>query len=163
MKRTGIPVNFGITVSLGFVIGAAIAGQTFLPVHPRQPQAVRALKAMGVSNARIVGMVLVQALVVGVMGYAFGLGLAAMAEELIVARVKGVPPAVYMAWPIPLGMAVAAGLIVMASAPVSLPRADTGTGVGVPFSPFSREPREAREESALAGLAAKRSASGGTP
>src|SRR5262249_1685835 len=29
MKRTGIPINFGITVGLGFVIGAAIAGQTF--------------------------------------------------------------------------------------------------------------------------------------
>src|SRR5205823_4941605 len=29
MKRTGIPINFGITVMLGFVVGCAIAGQTF--------------------------------------------------------------------------------------------------------------------------------------
>ena len=29
MRRTGIPINFGTTVLLGFIIGAAIAGQTF--------------------------------------------------------------------------------------------------------------------------------------
>jgi putative ABC transport system permease protein len=29
LKRTGIPVNFGITVALGFIIGAAVVGQTF--------------------------------------------------------------------------------------------------------------------------------------
>lgn len=28
-ERTGIPINFGITVMLGFVVGCAIAGQTF--------------------------------------------------------------------------------------------------------------------------------------
>ena len=29
LKRTGIPVNFGITIMLGFIIGIAITGQTF--------------------------------------------------------------------------------------------------------------------------------------
>ena len=29
MRSTGIPINFGITVALGFIVGAAIAGQTF--------------------------------------------------------------------------------------------------------------------------------------
>src|SRR5215813_11328120 len=29
LKRTGIPVNFGITVALGFIVGAAVVGQTF--------------------------------------------------------------------------------------------------------------------------------------
>src|ERR1043166_2835915 len=29
MKYTGIPVNFGITVLLGFIVGTAVAGQTF--------------------------------------------------------------------------------------------------------------------------------------
>jgi putative ABC transport system permease protein len=29
LRSTGIPVNFGITVSLGFIVGAVVAGQTF--------------------------------------------------------------------------------------------------------------------------------------
>lgn len=29
LAYTGIPVNFGITVSLAFIVGAVIAGQTF--------------------------------------------------------------------------------------------------------------------------------------
>ena len=122
MTRTGIPVNFGITVLLGFVIGAAIAGQTFYLFTIDNLKQFGALKAMGVSNWRIVGMVLIQGLVVGVLGYAIGFGLASVAEEVIAAKVKGVPPAAYMAWQIPVGTAAAAGLIVVASALVSLRR-----------------------------------------
>ncbi|HBB73743.1 MAG TPA: ABC transporter permease, partial [Planctomycetaceae bacterium] len=29
LVKTGIPVNFGVTVLLGFLVGTAIAGQTF--------------------------------------------------------------------------------------------------------------------------------------
>jgi len=29
MENTGIPINFGIAVGLGFLVGTAIAGQTF--------------------------------------------------------------------------------------------------------------------------------------
>jgi putative ABC transport system permease protein len=122
MERTGIPVNFGITIALGFVIGAAVAGQTFFLFTLDNLKQFGALKAMGVSNGRIIGMVLIQALVVGVLGYAIGFGLAAVAEEVVAARVKGVPPAAYMAWPIPLGSAAAAGLIVVAAALLSLRR-----------------------------------------
>ena len=107
---------------LGFIIGAAIAGQTFYLFTLDNLKQFGALKAMGVSNWRIVGMVLVQGLVVGVLGYAIGFGLAAIAEEVIAAQVKGVPPAAYMAWQIPVGTAAAAGLIVVASALVSLRR-----------------------------------------
>lgn len=122
MEKTGIPVNFGITVLLGFIIGAAIAGQTFYLFTIDNLKQFGALKAMGVSNMRIVGMVLVQALVVGAVGYAVGVGMASIMEEVLVARIKGVPPAMYMAWPIPVGTAVAAGVIVTASALVSLRR-----------------------------------------
>jgi putative ABC transport system permease protein len=122
MRRTGIPVNFGITIMLGFIIGAAIAGQTFYLFTLDNLKQFGALKAMGVTNFRLVGMVLVQALVVGALGYAIGIGLAAGAEDMIAWRVKGVPPAMFMAWPIPVGTAVAAALIVSTSALVSLRR-----------------------------------------
>ena len=65
MKRTGIPINFGITVGLGFIVGCAIAGQTFYTFVIENQNQFGALKAMGVANRRIVGMVLIQALVVG--------------------------------------------------------------------------------------------------
>jgi putative ABC transport system permease protein len=77
LGSTGIPVNFGITISLGFIIGVAIAGQTFYLFTIENLKQFGALKAMGLSNLRIVGMILLQALVVGVIGYGLGMGLAA--------------------------------------------------------------------------------------
>src|SRR5207237_1934325 len=74
LERTGIPINFGITVALGFVVGAAIAGQTFYLFTVENLKEFGALKAMGVSNIRLVGMSLLQALVVGGIGYGLGVG-----------------------------------------------------------------------------------------
>jgi putative ABC transport system permease protein len=122
MSRTGIPVNFGITMLLGFIIGAAIAGQTFYLFTLDNLKQFGCLKAMGVSNLSIVGMVMVQALVVGVLGYSIGIGMAAIAEEVLAATVKGIPLAAYMSWQLPFLSAAAASLIVVASAMLSLRR-----------------------------------------
>jgi putative ABC transport system permease protein len=78
MRRTGIPINFGITVLLGFIVGTAIAGQTFYLFTIENIRQFGALKAMGTSNRRIVGMVLLQALQVGLIGYGLGIGGAAL-------------------------------------------------------------------------------------
>src|SRR5262249_32604867 len=77
VKNTGIPVNFGITVTLAFIVGAAVAGPTFYILTLENLRQSAALKAMGVENRRIVGMILLQALVVGLIGYGIGMGLAA--------------------------------------------------------------------------------------
>ncbi len=77
LGSTGIPVNFGITISLGFVVGAAITGQTFYLFTIENLKQFGALKAMGVSNLRLIGMILLQALVVGLVGYGMGIGLTA--------------------------------------------------------------------------------------
>ncbi len=77
MKNTGIPMNFGITVLLGFIVGTAIAGQTFYLFTVENIRQFGALKAMGTSNLRIVAMVMLQALQVGVIGYGLGVGGAA--------------------------------------------------------------------------------------
>jgi putative ABC transport system permease protein len=124
LVQTGIPVNFGITVLLGFLIGAAIAGQTFYLFTLDNLKQFGALKAMGVDNRRIVGMVLLQGLVVGALGYMIGLGLGSVFMELVTwqLRSRGLPPANFMAWPIPLGTGFAAALIVFASAIISLRR-----------------------------------------
>jgi putative ABC transport system permease protein len=124
MRRTGIPINFGITVLLGFIIGAAVAGQTFYLFTLDNLKQFGSLKAMGVTNWTILRMVLFQALVVGVLGYCIGVGLAASSEEFLRWRLanSGIPPAMYMAWPIPLATAAAAALIVAGSSLLSLRR-----------------------------------------
>lgn len=76
LEKTGIPINFGITVLLGFFVGTAIAGQTFYLFTVENIRQFGALKAMGTSNTTILLMVLSQALHVGVVGYGLGVGLA---------------------------------------------------------------------------------------
>jgi putative ABC transport system permease protein len=82
LGSTGIPVNFGITITLGFLIGVAIAGQTFYLFTIENLKQFGALKAMGLSNLRLVGMILLQALVVGAVGYGVGIGVTALFFEL---------------------------------------------------------------------------------
>ncbi|MFM8802684.1 MAG: FtsX-like permease family protein [Planctomycetia bacterium] len=77
LAKTGIPVNFAITVLLGFVVGTAIAGQTFYLFTVENIRQFGALKAMGTSNWTILLMVLSQAVQVGIVGYGVGVGLAA--------------------------------------------------------------------------------------
>jgi len=67
LGSTGIP-SICITIALGFIIGVAIAGQTFYLFTIENLKQFGALKAMGLSNIRIVGMILLQALVVGLIG-----------------------------------------------------------------------------------------------
>jgi putative ABC transport system permease protein len=117
LRRTGIPLNFGITVSLGFIVGCAIAGQTFYTFTLENLGQFGSLKAMGVSNLRIVGMVLIQALVVGAIGYALGVGLAAVFGELTrhTSRL-----AFLMIWQIPVLTAAAVIVIVVLSSLFSI-------------------------------------------
>lgn len=76
MKNTGIPINFGISVLLGFLVGTAIAGQTFYNFTYDNLKQFGALKAMGASNWRLLRMILLQALIVGLIGYGLGVGAA---------------------------------------------------------------------------------------
>jgi putative ABC transport system permease protein len=94
MQYTGIPINFGITAMLGFFVGTAIAGQTFYLFTVDNIKQFGALKAMGASNPRIVGMILIQAVVVGLLGYGMGVGLAALFGE----SSKGGELAFYTPW-----------------------------------------------------------------
>jgi putative ABC transport system permease protein len=83
MGSTGIPINFGITILLGFIVGVAIAGQTFYLFTLENLKQFGSLKAMGLTNRRILGMILLQAFVAGVIGYGLGLGLSAGYFETI--------------------------------------------------------------------------------
>lgn len=76
MKYTGIPINFGIAVGLGFLVGTIVAGQTFYNFTLDNLRHFGALKAMGASNLRLLRMILLQAVMVGLIGYGLGVGLA---------------------------------------------------------------------------------------
>lgn len=132
LKRTGIPVNFGITVGLGFIVGCAIAGQTFYLFTLENLKQFGALKAMGVSNPRLLGMVVLQAATVGAIGYSLGIGGAAAFGALIERIVTSTPPAFYFGWQIPAATAVAVFVIITAAAAISLKKV-LGLEAGVVF------------------------------
>lgn len=94
LKYTGIPINFGITIVLGFIIGTAIAGQTFYNFTIENLKQFGSLKAMGAGNLRIVAMILLQAMVVGLLGFGLGVGLSAWFGF----RTKGTELAYFTPW-----------------------------------------------------------------
>jgi putative ABC transport system permease protein len=99
VKNTGIPISFGTTVVIGFIVGMAIACQTFYAFVLDNLKHLGALKAMGMSNFRLSIMLVVQALTVGIIG--FGLGLLATSGFAMGAIEKGQPP-FFMPWQIPV-------------------------------------------------------------
>lgn len=120
IRSTGIPVNFGITVALAFIVGAAVAGQTFYIFTLENLKQFGALKAMGVENKRVLGMIVLQALVVGVIGYAIGMGLAAgfFASTAHISHLRGFA----LLMPIAVGTGAAVLLIVLITAVFSVRR-----------------------------------------
>jgi len=82
LKNTGIPVNFGITIGIAVLIGLVVSGQTFYLFTIENLKQFGALKAIGVSNWKLIGMILLQALTVGAIGFSIGTGMAAGFFEL---------------------------------------------------------------------------------
>ncbi|MFN7113217.1 MAG: ABC transporter permease [Alphaproteobacteria bacterium] len=82
LERTGIPINFGITIFLGVIIGAAITAQTFYIFIVENLKQFAAMKAVGVTNGQLLRMVLTQAGIVGITGYGLGIGFTALFFKL---------------------------------------------------------------------------------
>ncbi|MDF3047221.1 MAG: hypothetical protein K0R73_339 [Candidatus Midichloriaceae bacterium] len=77
LERTGIPINFGITILLGVIIGAAITAQTFYIFVVENLKQFAAMKAIGFTNQQLFKIVFTQASVVYVLGYSLGIGFTA--------------------------------------------------------------------------------------
>lgn len=118
LRSTGIPVNFGITIALGFIVGTAIAGQTFYLFTLENLKQFGALKAMGVSNPRLVGMILLQATIVGCIGYGLGIGMTSVFFESTqnVTALMGF----YLPWQVAAIAAMAVALIIVLASFISL-------------------------------------------
>jgi putative ABC transport system permease protein len=83
MLNTGIPINFKISMFLGFLVGAVISGQMFYNFTHDNLRHFGALKAMGAGNAMLMRMILLQALLVACLGYGLGVGIAALFGNLV--------------------------------------------------------------------------------
>lgn len=83
LNETGILVNFAMAVGLGFIVGALVSGQMLYNFTVDNLRFYGTLKAMGASNLRLVGMVLTQSLLVGLIGFGIGLGAGTVLGEVV--------------------------------------------------------------------------------
>ena len=72
--KTGILINFGLSVALGIIIGFSIAGQIFYMMTLENVVYYALIKAVGGTGNMILRMILFQAALVGVIGYILGIG-----------------------------------------------------------------------------------------
>lgn len=105
VRNTGIPISFGTTVIVGFIVGIAISCQTFYAFVLENIRHLGALKAMGASNATLCAMLITQAFTVGIIG--FGVGLLGT-SLFAMGALKNEQPPFYMPWQVPV---VALGVI----------------------------------------------------
>jgi putative ABC transport system permease protein len=77
-KYTGIVVNFGVAIIMGFIIGTAIAGQALYNFTLDHLPLFGVFKAMGADNTLLIKMILLQTLLVSGIGWGIGIGAAAL-------------------------------------------------------------------------------------
>jgi putative ABC transport system permease protein len=73
--ETGIGVGFGLTALMAVAVGMVIVGQTIYSATVEHLREFGTLKAIGASNRAIYGIIVKQALINAVLGYAAGLGI----------------------------------------------------------------------------------------
>lgn len=119
-KHTGIPLNFGITIMVALVVGALVAGQTFYIFTLENLKQFGALKAIGVTNGRITRMILLQALLVGAIGYSIGISGTAAFFAIFSKQVE--LRSFFFPWQIAAGTAVVVLVIIILASLMSIRR-----------------------------------------
>lgn len=119
VANTGIPINVGVLVLLGFIVGIAISGQTFYSFVLENTRNLGALRAMGASTPRLCAMLVLQSLAVGLIGYGIGLGVVALMGHGAL-RLGKVP--FLLLWQIPVGTLIAVLFISVFSALLGIVR-----------------------------------------
>ena len=118
LRRTGIPINFGTAVFLGFIIGVAIAGQTFYNFTLDNLRYFGTFKAMGADNELLTQMIVLQSLFVGTIGWGLGIGAAALFGIIS----HGTQLSFRLPWQLTIGSYLAVLLICLLSAYISVRR-----------------------------------------
>lgn len=101
IKETGIGINFGITVLLGFIVGLVVAGAILYQFTLENLRNFAVLKAMGAKTRVLVAMILLQATTAGLI--AFGIGVGAAGAFTIASRSPDSELAAEFPWQLLLG------------------------------------------------------------
>ena len=118
LAHTGIPLNFGITIAIALLVGTLVAGQTFYIFTIENLKQFGALKAIGVTNWRIMLMILLQAVTVAAIGFSIGISMTAAFFESTKNKIdlRGF----YLPWQVAVGTACAVLVIVMLASVISI-------------------------------------------
>jgi putative ABC transport system permease protein len=117
LKYTGMPINFLTVVTLGFIVGIAISGQTFYNFTLDNLRYFGTLKAMGTTNRKLLRMISLQAAEVGAIGYGLGIGAASAWGGLLSGRTQ---IAFQFPWQLMLISAAAVMIICVGAAVLSI-------------------------------------------
>jgi putative ABC transport system permease protein len=107
--NTGIPASFGAVIGLGVIVGIVVVALTFSLFVRDNLKQYGALKAIGVTNLKLMGMVMLQGALVGFIGYAIGIGAAAGLVQIGSENSPGLR-GFYMPWEV---AAIAAGIVII--------------------------------------------------
>lgn len=83
LNETGIGINFGITIFLGFAVGVALSAAIFYQFTIENLRYFAVLKALGAGAFTLSMMVFAQALLAAAIGYGIGIGITAWVSILI--------------------------------------------------------------------------------
>ncbi|MDZ7628025.1 MAG: ABC transporter permease [Parvularculaceae bacterium] len=111
LTNTGIPINFFITIALGFIVGAAIVVQTFYLFIAENLRHLALFRAMGSEGWPLVRMTLVQCAIVAAVGFSLGLAGASWFFETVPDKVPA-----FKGFYLPAGVALKVAAVVFAVA-----------------------------------------------
>lgn len=116
IHNTSILTNFGFVVVVGFVVGAAVTGQIFYNFTLDNLRYFGVFKAMGATDAMLLKMILLQAMVVGTVGFGLGAGISG---AFALMTQGGNDLSMTLNWQLLLGSGLAVGIIVLFAALIS--------------------------------------------
>jgi putative ABC transport system permease protein len=120
IDNTGIPVSFGTVIALGVLVGVCVVALMFNLFVLENLRHFAVLKALGTRNGKLIAMVLLQAAVVGFVGFSVGLFGAAAFFEF-----AGRNPnftGFYLPWKIGVASGIVAAVIICMASLVALRR-----------------------------------------
>ena len=124
LKETGIGVNFGITIALGFVVGVALSAAIFYQFTNENLKYFAVLKALGARSPTLIAMVVLQAVTAGGIGFSIGAGVTGFVA-IMIRRQPDSELSPVSPWQLLAGSGAAMLLCVMLASAVSLRRVIT--------------------------------------
>lgn len=116
VNNTSIIANFGFVVLIGFIVGAAVTGQIFYNFTLDNLRHFGVFKAMGATDRMLRRMILLQALVVGFIGFGLGAGF----TSLFALKGSNGDLSMTLNWQLLLGSGTAVLVIVLLAALLSI-------------------------------------------